>query len=189
MDAQTPQTRKPLRRILGWIAGLAVLALAVLVLLPPVLGVKRYVVTGHSMGSAIPKGSVAFDKEIPVSQLRVGDVITYRPPAGQSSNAFVTHRIVAIGRDRAGRPVFRTKGDANATRDPWRFSLPDATQGKVVFHVPYAGYALGALSLRPVRMLLIGLPALLIAFAALASLWREPRSATPAQSQTQIQEG
>ena len=158
-------------RKVALLAGAAVVAL---VLLPPLFGMHRYVITGGSMEGAIPKGSIAFDREVPVAQLKRGDVITYAPPAGQSSDAFVTHRIVWTGRDRAGHRVFRTRGDANTSADPWRFALTAATQPRVAFHIPYAGYALAALGLRPVRMLLIGLPALLIAFAALASLWREP---------------
>jgi hypothetical protein len=39
--------------------------------------------------------------------------------------------------------------------------------------VPYAGFAVAALSDRRARMLLVGLPAALIALASLAGLWRE----------------
>lgn len=163
--------------IVRLVALLAVLAAAAFVLLPPLFGLQRYVVAGSSMSGTIPKGSVVFEREVPVARLRAGDVITYRPPAHRSSDAYVTHRIVRISRNPRGERVFRTRGDANVAADPWRFTLPDATQQVVAFHVPLAGYALAALSLRPVRMLLIGLPALLVAFAVLAALWREPEPA------------
>ena len=39
--------------------------------------------------------------------------------------------------------------------------------------VPYAGYALCALGVKNVRMLVIALPALLIAAFSLARLWRQ----------------
>lgn len=159
--------------IAGRLALLALAAAAALVLLPPLFGLQRYVIVGGSMGSTIPKGSIAFERSVPVATLAVGDVITYRPPAGASSDALVTHRIVWAGRNRAGGRVFRTRGDANASPDPWRFTLTAATQERVAFHVPFAGYVLAALGLRLVRMALIGLPALLIAAAALASL-RDP---------------
>jgi hypothetical protein len=42
----------------------------------------------------------------------------------------------------------------------------------VRFGVPYAGHALSALGRRDVRMIVIALPALLIAAVSLASLWR-----------------
>jgi hypothetical protein len=48
-----------------------------------------------------------------------------------------------------------------------------------VFHVPWAGYALAALSVRWVRIAVLGLPALAIAFAAFAGLWSGRRRETP----------
>src|SRR5436190_20335317 len=108
-------------------AGAVVLALCLglagLMLVPTLFGVQRYVVTGKSMTGAIDRGSVAFEKAVPVRQLHVGDVITFTPPASSGVHHRVTHRIAAIGRDHAGRPVFRTQGDANSARDPWKFTL------------------------------------------------------------------
>ena len=46
-----------------------------------------------------------------------------------------------------------------------------AGQAREVFHIPYLGYVLALLSIRPVRMLLIGLPALAIAVSIIWSLW------------------
>ena len=45
--------------------------------------------------------------------------------------------------------------------------LTASKQARVAFHVPFAGYAYAALAVRAVRMLVIGLPALLIAIGAL----------------------
>jgi signal peptidase I len=158
-------------------AGAVVLALCLglagLMLVPTLFGFQRYVVTGKSMTGAIDRGSVAFEKAVPVRQLHVGDVITFTPPASSGVHHRVTHRIAAIGQDPAGRPVFRTKGDANTARDPWKMTLDQATQPRVDFHVPYVGYALMALSDRHARMLLIGGPALIIAFLVLMTMWRQ----------------
>jgi signal peptidase len=147
-------------------------ALAAAMLLAPLLGYQRYVITGGSMTGSIDRGSIVFDRIVPTASLRVGDVITYAPPASSGIRGQVTHRIVAIDRDRRGRRVFATKGDANASRDPWRFSLR-AHQARVAFHVPYAGYALAALSETRIRMILIGLPALLLGISLLTGLWNE----------------
>ena len=114
---------------------------------------------------------------MPVADLRVGDVITYTPPG---HGARVTHRIVWTGRGADGGRAFRTRGDANASADPWRFELSGPTQARVVGHVPWAGYALSALSVRWVRMLVIGLPAALVALALLAGAWRDARAAEEA---------
>jgi signal peptidase len=109
------------------------------------------------------------DDVVPVSQLKVGDVITYLPPTGDH---LITHRIAWIGHDPSGARVFRTKGDANPVADPWTFRLDRPEQARVRFGVPYAGHALLALGRRDVRMALITFPAVLIAFFNLAGLWR-----------------
>jgi signal peptidase I len=107
---------------------------------------------------------------VPVAELKVGDVITYQPPAGDHP---ITHRIAWIGRDDAGRRVYRTKGDANPVADPWTFRLDRPTQARARIGVPYAGYAFSALGRKDVRMAVIALPALLIAGFSLARLWRQ----------------
>ena len=164
------------RSLLSTLAIVAAFATAAMMLLPALLGFERYVITGGSMAGTLDRGSIAFDRPVPVADLRVGDVITYRPPPGTASSALVTHRIVWAGRDRNGHRTFRTKGDANRAADPWRFTLTRPTQARVAFHVPYAGYPLAALAVRPLRMLLIGLPALMIGIAAAARLWRDPEA-------------
>jgi signal peptidase len=155
----------------------ACLALAGLMLLPGLLGYQRYVITSGSMTGTYDRGSVVFDKVIPVADLQVGDAITYTPPRGSGPSGRITHRIVWMGSDQFGRLILRTKGDANQTADPWTFSLDGATQARVAFHVPYVGYLLAALSIRQARMVVIGLPALLIAIAVLAGFRRDVRKA------------
>jgi hypothetical protein len=100
---------------------------------------------------------------VPTSKIRVGDVITYRPPG---ADRLITHRVVWTGPDHR----YRTKGDVNTTRDPWTFRLVKPTQARVAFHVPVAGYAIAALEIRPLRMAVIGGPALAIAAFALAGI-------------------
>ena len=143
---------------------------------PALMGWERYVIVSGSMTGTYDKGSLVFDTTVPVASLRVGDVITYQPPAGGPKH-LVTHRIAWIGRDRSGGRAFRTKGDANPIADPWRFTLDKPTQARVAFSVPYVGYALAALSIPKVRMLLIGFPALLIGLSVALSLWRDPEPA------------
>jgi signal peptidase len=110
-------------------------------------------------------GSVVFEENVPVEDLRVGDVITYVPPAESGIKTLVTHRIVAIDGD-----TFRTQGDANPQVDPWTFELNAATQNRVRFHVPYVGYAFIALGDRATRMAVIGIPAAIIALYSLVEL-------------------
>jgi hypothetical protein len=42
-----------------------------------------------------------------------------------------------------------------------------------VFGIPYLGYVFAALSIPLVRILVLGIPALLIALGAIGSLWEE----------------
>ena len=161
-----------MKRLLATTALLCLLGLAALMLVPPLLGYQRYVITGGSMGSALPRGSIAYDEVVPTEHIRVGDVITYRPP---NRDRLLTHRVVWIGRRHNGVRLYRTRGDANAAPDRWTFLLPHHKQARVVFHVPLVGYALAALSIRGVRMAVIGGPALAIALFAFASLRRDRR--------------
>jgi signal peptidase len=156
------------------------LSLAGLMLLPGLLGYQRYVITSGSMTGTYDRGSIVFDDIVPVSDLRVGDSITYTPPPGFGPSGRITHRIVWIGSDQLGRPALRTQGDANESADPWTFTLDGQTQARVAFHVPYVGYVLSALAIRQARMLLIGLPALLIAFAIVLGFRRDVRKAAAA---------
>jgi signal peptidase I len=174
------EPRSPRRRLgtaLATALCAACLGLAGLMVLPGLLGYQRYVITSGSMTGTYDRGSVVFDDVVQVSDLRVGDVITYTPPAGSGPSGLITHRIAWIGSDQFGRRLLRTKGDANATPDPWTFTLDGPTQARAAFHVPYVGYALSALSIRKARMIVIGLPALLVAAALLFGLGRDVRSA------------
>jgi signal peptidase len=145
-------------------------------LLPSLMGLQRYVIMGGSMEGTYDLGSVVLSEVVPVSELEVGDVITYVPPAESGITTLVTHRIVSIdGED------LRTQGDANPAVDPWTFQLTAATQPRVVAHVPYAGYVFMALADRGTRMALIGLPAALIALWSLVELGRALRPERPVE--------
>jgi signal peptidase I len=151
------------------VACVAVCALVVLViLLPAALGLQRYVITGGSMSGTIDRGSVVYARLVPVSSLRSGDVVTFVPP-GLSTP--VTHRIIDVSM-KDGQRVFKTRGDANPVADPWAITFPRPVLARYAFHVPYVGFLLALLSLRSVRMALIGLPAVVIAISLLWSLWR-----------------
>lgn len=163
----------PVVRWLGAGATVLCLGLAALLLLPAALGYERYVIVSGSMSGTYDKGTIVFAKAVPVEELRVGDVITYRPPPGTASDDLLTHRIAWIGTERGGERTFRTKGDANPTADPWTFNLDRADQARAAFSVPYVGYLLAALSVPAVRMLAIGLPAIALALLILIGIWRD----------------
>ncbi|WP_317697932.1 signal peptidase I, partial [Aeromicrobium sp. REDSEA-S32_B7] len=151
--------------VVATLAGLAYLA-------PSLLGYQRYVITGGSMTGTIDKGSIVLEKAVPVADLAVGDVITYQPPADSGVPNLVTHRIIEIGTAEGGGRLLRTQGDANPQPDPWRFSLTAPTQPVVRHHVPHVGWVLVALADRDVRVLVLGVPAGLVALASAVELLR-----------------
>jgi signal peptidase I len=170
---EAPSRKRRVLRIAGALATIACILLAAILLIPAALGYQRYVIVSGSMTGTYDRGSIVFDEEVPVSGLEVGDVITYEPPPGTSSEKLVTHRIFHITENPQGERILRTKGDANESADPWTFTLDKPDQAKVAFSVPYVGYLLAALSIPIVRMLAIGLPAVVVALLILAGIWRD----------------
>jgi len=173
-----------IRSVGRWATGAALLAavvVAMLVLLPSLFGWQRYAIVSGSMTGTYDRGSLVLDEVVPVGELKVGDVITYTPPAGDH---LITHRIVWIGRDPSGARGYRTKGDANPVADPWTFRLDRPTQARVRAGVPYVGYVLMALGRRDVRTLVVALPAVLIALVTLAGLWKQLGVAAAARERT-----
>jgi signal peptidase len=169
---------QPVIRVRRWIVNVLLVVaviVAALMLLPGLLGYERYVIESDSMEGTIDRGSVVYSKPVDDESLREGDIITFKPPPDYGVDHPVTHRIVEVRPADAGRPrpVFRTKGDANATVDPWRFTLDDGEAAREEAHLPYLGYFYLALAIPWVRILLITVPALLIIVVTLASLWRE----------------
>jgi len=162
-----------MRKVLSGVIVAAGLCLAAAMLLPAAFGYQRYVITGGSMQGTYDRGSIVFDKPVPVSDLKVGDVVTYTPPASTGVHGLITHRIISVTNHGKDGVSYRTKGDANPEADPWKFQLDQPTQARVAFAIPYVGFGIAALSMLPVRMLIIGVPALLIAFALMARLWRQ----------------
>jgi signal peptidase len=168
---RTKAVKRAWGRLLTALCVAALVFVVAAVLVPGLLGLQRYVITGGSMTGTIPKGAIIYSSITPTSQLRTGAIITFTPPGMSTA---VTHRIVAVEQGPDGGPAFRTKGDFNETADPWNpITLNESQQARYAFHVPLLGYVLAALSMRTVRIALIGVPALLIALSLLWSLWRE----------------
>ena len=142
--------RPPAQTPWGRLALLVVLLgpVIVLVLLPIGLGLERYVMTGDSMAGSMGRGTIAFERAVPVNNLRVGDVITYRRPGaavdgvdggdvdGGDGGVMITHRIVSIRPD-----AIRTQGDAVDSVDPWVLRPEAPTISRVEFTVPWIGWA------------------------------------------------
>ena len=80
----------------------------------PMTGHELVVVVGGSMEPAIPVGSLVVLENVPIGELRSGDVVSIRAAADRS---VVTHRIVRI-LERGTAVWLELRGDANAQPDP-----------------------------------------------------------------------
>lgn len=160
----------------------------VLVLLPIGLGLQRYVMTGDSMAGSEPdslsRGTVVFERSVPVSELRVGDVITYRPPASADVEGMVTHRIVEITPE-----GIRTQGDAQPEPDPWMLTPDGPVVPRVVFALPYVGYAYLALADPLLWLLAVGGVGLVMLAVTSAAQRQSSAAATPSGPATTVRAG
>ncbi len=98
--------------------GLTVLAIAgavciALVIAAEVFGVSIILFSTGSMSPTIPAGSAALVREIPASEVAVGDVVTVDRPGALP----VTHRVVAVDGTGSTREL-TLRGDANPVNDP-----------------------------------------------------------------------
>jgi signal peptidase I len=92
------------------------------------------VLTG-SMRPTFGPGWAIVTKQIPVSQVRPGDIVLFKPPGEAAQYA---HRVVTVA-DSSGHPVITTKGDANRAPDIWHARLNGSTVPEVVGEVPGLG--------------------------------------------------
>ena len=141
-------------------------------------GFKPVVVYSGSMRPTLGVGSLAVDRVVAARTVRVGDVITFNDP--YVKGRLVTHRVAQIVATKHGL-AYRTKGDANAARDPWAIRL-DGQVGRVAFHVPLAGYVLYYAHTREIRGALIAIVAALLLVAAFRRIWRT-EAAGPREAQ------
>jgi signal peptidase I len=161
-----------MRATIGLLAG-SIVALVMAYAGLMVAGYKPVAVYSGSMKPAIGVGALAVDRPIDAKEVRVGDVITFSDP--YVKGRLVTHRVVGIIHTPRGQ-VFRTKGDANPSRDPWTIQLTGQV-GRVAFDVPFVGYALVYAHTREVRGGLIFFAAALGLIALLRRIWREESTA------------
>jgi signal peptidase len=132
-------------------------------------GFRPVAVYSGSMTPTIAVGGLAVDRTIQAKDVRVGDVITFSDPYVRGR--MVTHRVVSIIEVPHGL-AYRTKGDANPSRDPWTIRL-NGKVGRVAFSVPFAGYVLVYAHTREVRSALIVLAAILVLIGLLRRIWRK----------------
>jgi signal peptidase len=142
---------------------------------PRVLNYQTSTMLTGSMSPGINPGDVVVSVKTPVSELEVGDVITYSIPI--DDRRVETHRIMSIQRSDAGVTTVTTKGDANPTPDPWAAVLVQDyvyTQAGVV---PHLGDVIRALRQPLVQPLIMYGGSALLVVVLLTSIWGKPADA------------
>lgn len=133
-EMNTMEKKKKTAKILNIAGTLVIVAVILLVLpltVPKVFGLKLFNVISGSMEPLYEVGGVIYVREAEVSDVEVGDVISY--VYGSGTDVVITHRVVEIKDD-----AFITKGDANNVRDPEPVMFSRLV-GKPVFYLPFFG--------------------------------------------------
>jgi signal peptidase len=151
------------------VAGLLTLAFgAVLaVFVPSIFGRTMMIVTSGSMSPSIEVGDAVYVRDAgdAASSVEVGDVITYRKLNGAG---MTTHRVIAH-KWIDGQMFLQTKGDANARPDADLIPA-GAVYGVVGMRVPNAGPALAFATSASGKLVLLGLPAVLLLISEIGRL-------------------
>ncbi|WP_291799260.1 signal peptidase I [Brevibacterium sp.] len=133
----TRPRRAPRRRALSLLLGGVLNAAAVggaicilLVILAVAMHISLILFRTGSMDPTIPQGSLAVVKEIPASEVSVGDIVT----VDREGRLPVTHRVIGLEDTDGGATRLTLQGDANPVPDPAPYDV--TTVRTVLFAVP-----------------------------------------------------
>jgi signal peptidase len=146
----------------------ALLALVLLGLLPNFGWYRTETVLSGSMKPYFSPGDIVVVTPEPTRDVRVGQVISYHIPVGD--HHVQSHRVIEVVRG-GDHPLVRTKGDANASPDPWTARLNGGTAWQVRAVVPKAGWGIVWLRTPAIRRLAIFVVPLLLAILGLWRIW------------------
>lgn len=131
-------TTRTVRRAALGLGALLVLSAVLAAVLFRLDGGRWFIVETPSMGQSLPVGSLVLTQPTELGAVANGDVITFRNP---ESGVVYTHRVARV--TDAG---LRTRGDINATVDPWVVGADDLV-GAVSFSATGLGWAVRGLPL------------------------------------------
>ena len=147
---------------------IAIAALLVVSVFPITGNLKFMIVQSGSMDPDIKAGSIVMTK--PSDSYKIGDVISFSTTTREEP---ITHRIHEM-KVVEGRVYYTTKGDANEEPDAREVPQRDVI-GKVIFSVPYVGYAVDFVQKPLGFALIIIIPAGLIIFDEVRKIYHEVR--------------
>ena len=125
------------------------------------------------MEPVLKTGSIVVVK--PAPDYRTGDIITFASYGG--TKIPTTHRIQEI-QGQGDQAVYITKGDADNAADRETVKRSDIV-GKVLFDVPFAGYAVGAAKKPLGFALIVIVPAAIVIFDEATKIYAELKKKKP----------
>lgn len=145
-----------------------IIAILLIVPLLPIPGNYQILtVLSGSMEPAIHTGSVVIVK--PADNYKINDIITF----GKTKKTPTTHRIHDI-KVNVGKPIYITKGDANNAPDSREISDSEVI-GKVLFSVPYVGFAISTAKKPWGFIFIIIIPTIIIISGEIKKIWIEAK--------------
>ena len=131
---------KALLKSISWVVVIFLITISVIIIFSSFNKNKSLNILTVQSGSMEPNielGSVVIVKNN--NEYKIKDVITYI--SDNNSSTTTTHRINAIEYTEDGSPKYITKGDANDVEDGKKIDK-NQVLGKVIFNIPYLGYAI-----------------------------------------------
>jgi signal peptidase I len=151
---------------------LAVVAVLFLAIGPRFFGYQTATMLTGSMSPGIDPGDVVVTTVQPVSEVAVGDIISYHIPV--EDHRVETHRVIEVIHGEDGSTAVRTKGDANQSEDPWIATLEGNHLYEAKAVIPGVGNVIRALRTPTVSHILVyGVPTVLVG-GLLMMIWRRP---------------
>lgn len=167
--------RRAARLLSTLVLGFAVLGLLSVTIGPRLLHYRTATMLTASMAPSIHPGDVIVDTPLALSDVRVGQVLTYHIPV--DDHRIVSHRVIEVRRPGPGIVNIRTRGDANAAPDPWTATLSGDTVWQVRAVVPRVGTAIRALRIPLVHTVLTAAVPVLVLCWLLLGIWRPAKPA------------
>jgi signal peptidase len=153
-----------------WLVAGCALGLALTTGGPVLVGMRSFAVLSGSMEPVLSTGDIVVEKPVRATDVRVGDVVTYNDPDERGRR--ITHRVRSVHLS-GSHARFVTKGDANDSVERWQMDS-GGTVGRVVYRVPLVGYGIARLNGPAAKLVLVIVPALVLALLELIRIWRPP---------------
>ena len=125
------------------ILGLLLCAVLFAFLVPTAFSGSLAIVRSSSMERAMRAGALAVMLPVDTKDVKVGDIIAFDPPWDSNPDVTVSHRVIGVYYYDE-QTLFDTKGDATEDSDP-EYVPARSVHGRVVFSIPYLGYAANAI--------------------------------------------